>query len=498
MFCGLASQYGFMPALAFAVAKAVGANEYTAIGIILTGASPGGTTSNLFTLWAKGDVPLSITMSFFSTLAAFFMLPLLIVIYIKALSKESIAIPWSNIIVSCLLIALPTALGLLVRRMNTTRKICGKYYWEWLRSATNACGCFFVLGALVVSIILNGKKLAGASWKLWIFALVMEPLGATFGYAAAMLCGLTPKDARTIALECGVQNFPFTITMITLTFGTGEEAEDALLFPLMYGYAYLVNSSWLVFFFRWLARDEVNVSSGDDDKGSELVLPFGHTGPRLVASGLTKEKFDALVREGRLGHDLESGPIVTSDAKDLMVNVGASSSSELAALGVPTCCQGSLSFFRYVTACCILTVVLPFAFILLADSSPLRVVAFVLLGIGILYVLFSLRATLWDGVLVMPSPPPLASSFSHGIDSHKVAKVEKLYVIVNPHGGLKKGLKALNEVVLPIWTNEFGIEVTVLETEYAGHARDYARKVDLEGYDGICIIGGDGSVHEVR
>lgn len=114
--CGLASQYVFMPFLAFIMARASGANEMTQIGIILTGCAPGGTTSNLLTLWSKGDVALSITMSFVSTAVAFFMLPLMVLIYIEALSDVSVVTPWIQIFVSCLLIALPTVVGLSVRR----------------------------------------------------------------------------------------------------------------------------------------------------------------------------------------------------------------------------------------------------------------------------------------------------------------------------------------------------------------------------------------------
>jgi len=39
-------------------------------------------------------------------------------------------------------------------------------------------------------------------------------------------------------------------------------------------------------------------------------------------------------------------------------------------------------------------------------------------------------------------------------------------------------------------------EVTVIETEYAGHTRDLARELDITGYDGFCCIGGDGTMHE--
>ncbi|MEC9376806.1 MAG: diacylglycerol kinase family protein [Candidatus Neomarinimicrobiota bacterium] len=73
--------------------------------------------------------------------------------------------------------------------------------------------------------------------------------------------------------------------------------------------------------------------------------------------------------------------------------------------------------------------------------------------------------------------------------------MKRFYLAVNPHGGLKKGLGIL-DAVRPI-LEDGGAELTVLETEYAGHARDYANEVDYEGYDGFCAIGGDGTMHEV-
>ncbi len=70
----------------------------------------------------------------------------------------------------------------------------------------------------------------------------------------------------------------------------------------------------------------------------------------------------------------------------------------------------------------------------------------------------------------------------------------KYFVTVNPHGGVKKGLDIL-EKVKPVFEKD-GAELTVLETEYAGHTRDFAREVDIEGYDGFCMVGGDGTMHE--
>ena len=53
----------------------------------------------------------------------------------------------------------------------------------------------------------------------------------------------------------------------------------------------------------------------------------------------------------------------------------------------------------------------------------------------------------------------------------------------------------LNEV-LPIF-KEAGAEVEIKETRYAGHARNMANTLDFRGYEGFCVVGGDGTMHEV-
>tara|TARA_Y100000590_G_scaffold414820_1_gene512023 strand:- start:1766 stop:2638 length:873 start_codon:yes stop_codon:yes gene_type:complete len=68
-------------------------------------------------------------------------------------------------------------------------------------------------------------------------------------------------------------------------------------------------------------------------------------------------------------------------------------------------------------------------------------------------------------------------------------------MIVNPHGGLKNGFSIL-EQVKPIFENN-KIELKILETERTEHALDYAYELDYTGYDGICAIGGDGTMHEI-
>ena len=71
----------------------------------------------------------------------------------------------------------------------------------------------------------------------------------------------------------------------------------------------------------------------------------------------------------------------------------------------------------------------------------------------------------------------------------------KYYLIVNPAGGTKKGLKIL-EMVSPIF-DKSGVHLDVLQTEYAGHAGELANNLDFSGYNGLCAIGGDGTLFEI-
>jgi BASS family bile acid:Na+ symporter len=78
---GLICQYGIMPFLGYALAMLLGLPPALAIGLILMGCMPGGTTSNIFAYFAKGALALSIMMTSVSTLIAVVAVPLLIEFY---------------------------------------------------------------------------------------------------------------------------------------------------------------------------------------------------------------------------------------------------------------------------------------------------------------------------------------------------------------------------------------------------------------------------------
>lgn len=68
-------------------------------------------------------------------------------------------------------------------------------------------------------------------------------------------------------------------------------------------------------------------------------------------------------------------------------------------------------------------------------------------------------------------------------------------VILNPYGGNRRAI-AIWEKVRPLFF-EAGAEVVVYPTKHAGHGRELAKSLDPSATDAICVVGGDGSVHEV-
>ena len=71
----------------------------------------------------------------------------------------------------------------------------------------------------------------------------------------------------------------------------------------------------------------------------------------------------------------------------------------------------------------------------------------------------------------------------------------KFIITVNPHGGKKLGPRLLNQVK-PLFEAK-GIELFVVETTFAGHAKELANQLNITEYDGFIGIGGDGTLHEI-
>jgi hypothetical protein len=112
---GVVSQYGFMPFIGFVMAITLDLPEPIAVGLLIVSCMPGGTTSNIFTYFSKGNLALSVLMTVTSTVFGVLLIPIVLLIYASALD---LTIPRENIIATLVILLIPVAIGMGLRKIN--------------------------------------------------------------------------------------------------------------------------------------------------------------------------------------------------------------------------------------------------------------------------------------------------------------------------------------------------------------------------------------------
>ncbi|MCU0884223.1 MAG: bile acid:sodium symporter family protein [Beijerinckiaceae bacterium] len=239
LFIGLMSQYGFMPLIAFALAAMLPVSNEIKIGLLIMGCMPGGTTSNIFTYFSKGNLALSVLMTVNSTVFGVLLIPLLLVIYAAGLN---ITIPAANIVVTLFLLLVPVAIGMALRRWNAN-------IGALVELGGGALGLFFIAFIAVSWVPRNWQFLLGTPPSVFLGAIGLGVIGFLFGYLFSVLLRLHPRNARTIALETGIQNGPLAIAIVALTF-SGTQQQAIMAVPALYSLFIVITASTVTLWWR--------------------------------------------------------------------------------------------------------------------------------------------------------------------------------------------------------------------------------------------------------
>ncbi|MEM6616554.1 MAG: bile acid:sodium symporter [Pseudomonadota bacterium] len=236
---GVISQYGIMPFIGFVFASTLVVPEAIAIGILIMACMPGGTTSNIFTYFSKGNLALSVLMTVTSTVFGIVMIPVVLVLYAGALDLE---IPRENIIATLVILLVPVAIGMVLRKLNANIGAVT----EFLGSAL---ALFFILFLMVSWIPRNWQFLLETTPATYVASVGLGLFGITIGYTFARLIRLHPRNARTVALETGIQNGPLAIAIIVFTFAE-TEAQSIVAVPVLYSLFIVIISTLVTLVFR--------------------------------------------------------------------------------------------------------------------------------------------------------------------------------------------------------------------------------------------------------
>lgn len=206
---GLTNQLILLPIIGFALANIMPLRPEYAVGVMLLVLCPGGTTSNLFTYLAKGDVALSVTMTAIASVITVFTIPIVLsfsLIYFMG-SGSAFELPVLKTVLTLVLLTIvPISIGMLIKRYAPRVADRSQIY-------VSRFGVLFLtflvlfLGYVQRDIIVDAFIATGP------VSIILNLSTMALGYYSSKWFGLNLAQRTSITLEVGLQNSTLSIFM---------------------------------------------------------------------------------------------------------------------------------------------------------------------------------------------------------------------------------------------------------------------------------------------
>ena len=206
---GLTNQLILLPIIGFALANIMPLRPEYAVGVMLLVLCPGGTTSNLFTYLAKGDVALSVTMTAIASVITVFTIPIVLsfsLIYFMGSGSEFELPVLKTVLTLVLLTIVPISIGMLIKRYAP--KVADRS-----QVFVSRFGVIFLtflvlfLGYVQRDIIVDAFIATGP------ISVLLNLSTMALGYYSSKWFGLNLAQRTSVTLEVGLQNSTLSIFM---------------------------------------------------------------------------------------------------------------------------------------------------------------------------------------------------------------------------------------------------------------------------------------------
>ncbi|MGM8886565.1 bile acid:sodium symporter family protein [Psychrobacter sp. 1U2] len=206
---GLANQLIMLPLIGFALANIMPLRPEYAVGVMLLVLCPGGTTSNLFTFLAKGDVALSVTMTAIASVITVFTIPIVLsysLIHFMGAGSE-FQLPIAKTMISLFVITiLPISIGMLIKRFaprvaDSSQVLVSRF------------GVTFLAMLVVFLSYVQRDIIVEALIATGPVSLILNLVTMALGYFSSKLLGLNLAQRTSITMEVGLQNSTLSIFM---------------------------------------------------------------------------------------------------------------------------------------------------------------------------------------------------------------------------------------------------------------------------------------------
>ncbi|MDU9407606.1 bile acid:sodium symporter family protein [Pseudomonas sp. zfem001] len=205
---GLACQLLLLPLACFFLAKAFGLAPALAVGLMLLAASPGGTTANLYSHLAHGDVALNITLTAVNSVIAILTMPLIVNLSLAYFMSADQAIPlqFAKVVQVFVIVLGPVAIGMWLRS-----RFPG--FAERMQKPVKIVSALFLLLIILLAVAKDWRTFVDYAPAVGGAALAFNLLSMAVGYCVPRLLKLNLRQAIAIAMEIGIHNGTLAIAL---------------------------------------------------------------------------------------------------------------------------------------------------------------------------------------------------------------------------------------------------------------------------------------------
>ena len=214
VFSGCLMQYTVMPLVAYFLAVVMNLDKDIALGVILGGCCPGGTSSNVIAYIAKGDVPLSVGMTIASTLVA----PLATPFLVYLLAGAWVEVSFMAMVMSVVKVVLvPVLAGIALNSMfpNIVKKLIN------IMPAISVIAIVAIVDGIVAA---NAAKIMSCALVVIAAVVLHNGLGILIGQMLAKAMKVSYDKQTSIAIEVGTQNSGLGLVLATANFAANPLA----------------------------------------------------------------------------------------------------------------------------------------------------------------------------------------------------------------------------------------------------------------------------------
>ncbi|HBO55978.1 bile acid:sodium symporter family protein [Leuconostoc mesenteroides] len=217
---GTIAHYVIMPFIAFLLVHLFGLTGAAAVGVILVGSAPSGTSSNVMSFLSRGDVALDVSIGLLSTLLAPVMIPTLL----KLLAGKWVNVPFSSMFFSAFqIVVIPIVLGIIVHTI----------FKEHVQKVIEIMPLISQVAILVIILAVlsaNSKTILAVSTLILVPVIILHNLlGYLLGYGFSKLMKMDTPQQKAITFEVGMQDSALASTL-AISFFEPASAIAAVMF----------------------------------------------------------------------------------------------------------------------------------------------------------------------------------------------------------------------------------------------------------------------------